>query len=104
MDNSLIFATFAIEIKERAMTENEILELRDPAEAGKVQFKERIYKNDKYNIGREMAAFSNPRGGRLIVGINDKPGNFNGLSYLELQETTNLLTNIAYINSLKQES
>ena len=48
------------------MTEQDILQLRDLAEAGQVQFKERIVsKDDKYEIGCEMVAFSNSRGGRL---------------------------------------
>ncbi len=78
------------------MTEQELLQMRDLAEAGKVQFKERA--NDRYEIGCEMVAFSNSRGGRLIVGINDKSGVINALSYMELQETTNLLTSIASEN------
>lgn len=74
------------------MTEQDILRLRDLVEAGQVQFKERIAsKNDKYDIGCEMVAFSNSRGGKLIIGINDKSGEINALSYQELQETTNLL-------------
>ncbi len=81
------------------MTEQDILQLRDLAEAGQVQFKERIVsKDDKYEIGCEMVAFSNSRGGRLVIGINDKSGEINALSYQELQETTNLLTNIASEN------
>lgn len=81
------------------MTEQNILRLRDLAEAGQVQFKERIVnKDDKYEIGCEMVAFSNSHGGRLIIGINDKSGEINALSYQELQETTNLLTNIASEN------
>lgn len=81
------------------MTEQDILRLRDLAEAGQVQFKERIVsKDDKYDIGCEMVAFSNSRGGRFIIGINDKSGQINALSYQELQETTNLLTNIASEN------
>lgn len=81
------------------MTEQDILRLRDLAEAGQVQFKERIVnKDDKYEIGSEMVAFSNSRGGRLVIGINDKSGEINALSYQELQETTNLLTNIASEN------
>ena len=81
------------------MTDQDILQLRDLAEAGQVQFKERIVsKDDKYDIGCEMVAFSNSRGGRLIIGINDKSGHINALSYQELQETTNLLTNIASEN------
>ncbi len=79
--------------------EQDILRLRDLAEAGQVQFKERITsKDDKYEIGCEMVAFSNSRGGKLIIGINDKSGKINALSYKELQETTNLLTNIASEN------
>lgn len=81
------------------MTEKEILQLRDLAEAGQVQFKERITnKEDKYDIGCEMVAFSNSRGSRLVIGINDKSGEINALSYMELQETTNLLTSIASEN------
>lgn len=81
------------------MNEQEIIQMRDLAEAGQVQFKERIAsKDDKYDIGCEMVAFSNSRGGRLVIGINDKSGAINALSYLELQETTNLLTNIASEN------
>ena len=70
--------------------------MRDLAEAGQVQFKERA--NDRYDIGCEMVAFSNSRGGKLIIGINDKSGTINALSYKELQETTNLLTSIASEN------
>lgn len=69
------------------MMEQELLQMRDLAEDGKVQFKERI--TDKYDIGCEMVAFSNSRGGRLIIGVNDKSGIINALSYKELQETTN---------------
>ncbi|WP_294627018.1 RNA-binding domain-containing protein [uncultured Bacteroides sp.] len=78
------------------MTEQELLQMRDLAEAGQVQFKERA--NDRYDIGCEMVAFSNTRGGKLIIGINDKSGTINALSYKELQETTNLLTSIASEN------
>ena len=70
--------------------------MRDLAEAGQVQFKERA--NDRYDIGCEMVAFSNSHGGRIVIGINDKSGEINALSYMELQETTNLLTSIASEN------
>ena len=78
------------------MTEQELLQMRDLAEVGQVQFKERA--NDRYDISCEMVAFSNSRGGKLIIGINDKSGAINALSYRELQETTNLLTSIASEN------
>ena len=48
------------------MREQDILQLRDLAEAVQVQFKERITNtDDKYEVGCEMVAFSNSRGGRL---------------------------------------
>ena len=61
-----------------------------------MQFKERIL--DKYDIGCELVALSNYRGGQLVIGIHDKTGEFNPLSYAEVQETTNMLGNIASEN------
>ena len=78
------------------MKTEDILRLRDRGEASKVQFKERIL--DKYDIGCELVAMSNFRGGQLVIGINDKTGEFNPLSYTEVQETTNMLGNIASEN------
>ena len=78
------------------MTTEDILRLRDLGEASKVQFKERIL--DKYDIGCELVAMSNFRGGQLVIGIHDKTGKFNPLSYAEVQETTNMLGNIASEN------
>uniref|UniRef100_UPI004028DA40 RNA-binding domain-containing protein n=1 Tax=Prevotella sp. TaxID=59823 RepID=UPI004028DA40 len=78
------------------MIEQELLQMRDLAEDGKLQFKERA--NDRYDISCEIVAFCNSRGGQLVIGINDKTGVINALSYLELQEVTNLLTNIASEN------
>lgn len=78
------------------MTAEDIQKLRDLGEVSKVQFKERIL--DKYDIGCELVAMSNARGGQLVIGINDKTGAFNPLSYAEVQETTNLLSNMASEN------
>lgn len=78
------------------MTIGDILKLRDLGEVSKVQFKERIL--DKYDIGCELVAMSNFRGGQLVIGINDKTGEFNPLSYIEVQETTNMLSNMASEN------
>ncbi len=78
------------------MTEQELLQMRDLAEDGKLQFKERA--NDRYDISCEIVAFCNSRGGQLVIGINDKTGVINALSYQKLQEATNLLTNIASEN------
>ena len=65
-------------------------------EVSGVQFKERIL--DKYDIACELVAFSNSHGGKLVVGIKDKTGEINALSYSEVQETTNLLSDIASEN------
>lgn len=65
-------------------------------EVSGVQFKERIL--DKYDIGCEMVAFSNAHGGKLVIGVKDKTGEVNALSYAEVQETTNLLSDIASEN------
>ena len=65
-------------------------------EVSGVQFKERIL--DKYDIACELVAFSNSYGGKLVVGIKDKTGETNALSYSEVQETTNLLSDMASEN------
>ena len=78
------------------MTAEEILKQIRLGEVTKVQFKERIL--DRYDIGSEMAAMSNGHGGMLVVGVKDKTGAINPLSYIEVQETTNMLSNIATEN------
>ena len=65
-------------------------------EVSGVQFKERIL--DKYDIACELVAFSNSHGGKLVVGIKDKTGETNALSYSEVQATANLLSDIASEN------
>lgn len=78
------------------MKEIEIIQQIKSGEVSKVQFKERLL--DSYDIGCELVAFSNARGGTLVVGVKDKTGSVNPLSYLEVQETTNTLGNIASEN------
>lgn len=78
------------------MTAEEILAQIRMGEVTRVQFKERIL--DRNDIGCEMAAMSNGHGGMLVVGVKDKTGAINPLSYVEVQETTGLLGNIASEN------
>lgn len=75
---------------------DDILKQIKAGEVSGVQFKERIL--DKYDIACELVAFSNSHGGKLVVGIKDKTGGTNALSYSEVQETTNLLSDIASEN------
>lgn len=63
------------------MTKEEIFQLRDSAEQTLVQFKERVTRENKYDISCEMVAQSNSHGGHIVVGINDKTGIMNPLSY-----------------------
>ena len=75
---------------------DDILKQIKAGEVSGVQFKERIL--DKYDIACELVAFSNSHGGKLVIGIKDKTGEINALSYSEVQETTNLLSDIASKN------
>ena len=75
---------------------DDILKQIKAVEVSGMQFKERIL--DKYDIACELVAFSNSHGGKLVVGIKDKTGETNALSYSEVQETTNLLSDIASEN------
>ena len=75
---------------------DDILKLIKAGEVSGVQFKERIL--DKYDIACELVAFSNSHGGKLVIGIKDKTGGINAMSYSEVQETTNLLSDIASEN------
>ncbi len=78
------------------MTKEELNDIIQHSEVSKVQFKERIF--DNYDIGAELVAFSNSRGGMLLIGIVDKTGKMNPLSYEETQETNQKLSNIATQN------
>ena len=72
------------------MTKEDILRLRDTAEQTRVQFfdkrsgnaerKERVTRDNKYDVSCEMVAQSNSRGGMIVVGIDDKTGRINPLS------------------------
>ena len=75
---------------------DDILKQINAGEVSGVQFKERIL--DKYDIACELVAFSNSHGGKLVIGIKDKTGEINAMSYSEVQETTNLLSDIASEN------
>lgn len=74
----------------------ELLDLIQMGESSEVQFKVRV--NNANSIGAEMVAFSNTKGGLIIIGVDDKTGQINGLSFEETQYTNELLANAASNN------
>ena len=78
------------------MKADELLHIIRMGETSTVQFKERI--DDAYKLGCELTAFSNSLGGQLLIGVNDKTGELNGLSFEELQKLTTLVSNTASEN------
>lgn len=74
----------------------ELLDIIAKGENSTIQFKERV--NDAYSIATEMVSFSNSEGGLIIIGVNDKTGSLNGLSFDEIQNTNSLLVNAASDN------
>ena len=71
----------------------EILELIQQGESSKVQFKERLPHTD--SLAHELIAFSNSNGGIILIGVNDKNGTLNGLSFEEIQAANQKLVNTA---------
>jgi predicted HTH transcriptional regulator len=75
------------------MTGQELLEIINGGESSKVQFKERLPHQD--SLAHELIAFSNSKGGIIIIGVNDKTGTIKGLSFSEIQQINQHLVNIA---------
>ena len=78
------------------MNAEELLKTIKKGESSTVQFKVRI--NDAYKVGTKMVAFTNTKGGKIIIGVDDKTGDLNGLSFKEIEETNQLLANAATNN------
>jgi predicted HTH transcriptional regulator len=80
----------------------ELLDLIQKGESSVVQFKVRVDKKDKkksaYDLGTEMVAFANTKGGILVIGVVDETGQINGLTYDEIQATNQLLANVSTNN------
>ena len=55
----------------------ELLDLIQKGESSSVQFKVRI--DDAHKFSQELVAFSNSKGGIVIIGVDDKTGARNGL-------------------------
>ncbi len=74
----------------------ELLEIIQNGENSYVQFKRRV--KDAHSISQEISAFANFKGGTLIIGVEDKTGELNGLSFTEIEKNNNTLANAASDN------
>ncbi|PGH37589.1 MAG: ATP-dependent DNA helicase RecG, partial [Candidatus Nephrothrix sp. EaCA] len=59
------------------MNSVELKELIENGETTKVQFKSNV--NNEQSIAQEIVAFSNTKGGLILIGIDDKTGKILGL-------------------------
>ena len=75
------------------MTSEELMEIASCGETTTVQFKQEF--PGQKEIAKEMVAFANTCGGRIIFGIKDKTGELLGLSYEEIQSIGRELGNAA---------
>lgn len=71
----------------------EILQIIQQGESSKVQFKEKLPHTD--SLAHELIAFSNSKGGVIVIGVNDKTGALNGLTFAEIQDYNQKLVNTA---------
>ncbi len=74
----------------------ELLEIIQKGENSYVQFKRRV--KDAHSISQEMSAFANYKGGTIIIGVEDKTGELNGLTFAEINENNKTLSNAASDN------
>jgi predicted HTH transcriptional regulator len=75
------------------MDSTELLTIIKRGESSKVQFKERLPHID--SLAHELIAFANTHGGFLLIGVNDKTGDINGLSFGEIQQINQQIVNVA---------
>ncbi len=75
------------------MNEVNIKEIISKGETSTVQFKVRV--NNELSIAQEMVAFSNSKGGMILIGVQDDTWEIDGLSDDEIRKISNLLVNAA---------
>lgn len=69
----------------------ELLDIISKGETSQVQFKVNV--TNEQSIAQEMVAFSNTKGGTIIIGVDDKTWDIIGLTDDDLRRLTNLLVN-----------
>jgi len=77
------------------MEQAELLELIDKGEDSRTQYKKDI--NNAVQLAQEMVAFSNSKGGFIIVGVDDS-GNVTGLDSNDIRRLNQLISNSANEN------
>ncbi len=70
-----------------------LINLIQSGETSFVQLKENV--TNATSIAQEMVAFSNSKGGKIIIGVNDKTGSITGLQFKDIQRINSLLTTAA---------
>ncbi len=75
------------------MNSTELKELISNGETSTVQFKVNV--TNELSIAQEMVAFANSKGGRILIGVDDKTWKIAGLTNDDLRRLTNLLVNAA---------
>lgn len=75
------------------MTAEELKDIALCGETTTIQFKQEF--TGQKEIAKEMIAFANTRGGKIIFGIKDKTGELLGLSYADIQSISRELGNTA---------
>jgi len=71
----------------------EIIELVSRGETSSVQFKSNVH--NEQSIAQEMVAFANTKGGKILIGVDDKTWDIIGLTNDDLRRLANLLVNAA---------
>ncbi len=79
--------------KRYIMNSTELKELISNGETSTVQFKVNVH--NELSIAQEMVAFANSKGGRILIGVDDKTWKIAGLTNDDLRRLTNLLVNAA---------
>ncbi len=72
----------------------ELLEIIASGETTKVQLKSDV--NNVISIAQEMVAFTNTKGGLILIGVDDKTGNILELTFQDIQRINNLLATAAH--------
>jgi ATP-dependent DNA helicase RecG len=75
------------------MEASDVLHIIAGGETSHVQFKQDV--TNATSIVQEMVAFANTKGGKMIIGVNDKTGMVEGLAYQDIQRINNLLITAA---------